>query len=754
MSVHNRARIKNKHSSSEQAGVSEWLRRAIVYCFHALVILTPLYFSFSTDELFEFNKMMLVYLFGIMVVALWISRMIISKNVLYRHHWFNWFLFAFLASQYISTLLSIHPYTSWLGYYSRFHGGLLSYLLYTLLYLVAISNLKRRELLPLLVTTLLSALLVSIYAIFEHFGYSVSCQLSTGQFNASCWVQDVQNRVFATFGQPNWLAAYALMLVPLALWLLGAKARNVWLHLFSLATLASLIWTIIYTKSRSGFFGLLLGVVLYLIGLLITAWWRRRSIAQSSTLSSVLPKQQLRTSMLSTSTTRWTLIGFGVIIFAILVSGSPVNASLWQLWSQRNSVTPTTSLPQQIADAPVVDRLVIGGTDSGEIRKIVWQGALDVWKRYPWFGSGPETFGYSYYLDRPVAHNLVSEWDFLYNKAHNEFLNFLATTGAVGLLAYLTMLVAGMVVYLRGFIGSLRQENSVQAMGFVALASGTAGLAVSNFFGFSTVMVTLLQFLFWAVAVIATSGSPEPHEENRHSQTLDWWQYASLTILSFLTFWLLLQWFNYYQADQLYASSQQHAQAGDVASALRLIHQASQHNPHEALYWDAMAQQLAQVAVLTTDTQQRTLLVTSAIEASDRAMALNPEQRNFYKSRARVFILLSQIDQSYYSEAIATLSEGITRSPTDAKLLYNRGLLLQETGEYEVALTDFSRAIELKPNYEAVLVILANHYAQEGDFKKATNLAEQIKQYNPFNPSADAMIASYSAGKLWTVSPD
>src|SRR5690606_34366285 len=63
-----------------------------------------------------------------------------------------------------------------------------------------------------------------------------------------------------------------------------------------------------------------------------------------------------------------------------------------------------------------------GGTDSGKIRQIVWQGAVDIWKANPVFGSGVETFAYAYYLHRPADHNLTSEWDYLYNKAHNEYL--------------------------------------------------------------------------------------------------------------------------------------------------------------------------------------------------------------------------------------------------------------------------------------------------------------------------------------------
>lgn len=135
-------------------------------------------------------------------------------------------------------------------------------------------------------------------------------------------------------------------------------------------------------------------------------------------------------------------------------------------------------------------QLETGGSESGDIRKIVWKGALGVWRRYPLFGSGVETFAYSYYNFRPAEHNLVSEWDFLYNKAHNEYLNFLATTGIFGLGTYLLLQVWISIWLLK--------HNQV------AFLSGLIALSVSNFFGFSTVPVALLFWLYPAFAFVLT----------------------------------------------------------------------------------------------------------------------------------------------------------------------------------------------------------------------------------------------------------
>jgi putative inorganic carbon (hco3(-)) transporter len=57
------------------------LKRIIDYSFYLLFFLVPLFFSPSTNELFEFNKMFLTYSLTALIVTAWISRMIMSKTL-------------------------------------------------------------------------------------------------------------------------------------------------------------------------------------------------------------------------------------------------------------------------------------------------------------------------------------------------------------------------------------------------------------------------------------------------------------------------------------------------------------------------------------------------------------------------------------------------------------------------------------------------------------------------------------------------
>ncbi|MDZ7587366.1 MAG: hypothetical protein U0946_06440, partial [Patescibacteria group bacterium] len=102
------------------------IRRVIEYGFYGLLIIVPLILTPYNYELFEFNKMLTVYVFTVIIAAAWISRMIINRRLIFSRTPFDLPILLFLLSQIVSTIFSIEPHTSFWGYYSRFHGGLLS----------------------------------------------------------------------------------------------------------------------------------------------------------------------------------------------------------------------------------------------------------------------------------------------------------------------------------------------------------------------------------------------------------------------------------------------------------------------------------------------------------------------------------------------------------------------------------------------------------------------------------------------------
>lgn len=685
------------------------------FLYHLLLLGTPFVFTWVNEELFEFPKMLFVYALTILIGAAWVWRMqnkrqwLVSKTVL------DIPILLFLLSQILATIFSIHPHTSLFGYYTRFNGGLLSTIAYIVLFYGFVSNFSKKDIAAFVQTALVGAFLSSLYAIPEHYGHSASCLLITGQFDVNCWVQDVQTRVFASFGQPNWLAAYLITLLPLTLVRFTTKTRQ-WL-LWGLALLMTM--ALLFTKSRSGFVGLAIGLGL-MAGVQLV--WRAVDSRMDGRIAS-------RSNWLS----------LGLVGLVVLIIGSPFTPALSQLWQK-----PTAAPVTEVSSGTVLDN---GGTDSGVIRKIVWEGAIKVWQRYPLFGSGVETFAYSYYQDRPVAHNTVSEWDFLYNKAHNEFLNYFATTGLVGGLSYIALLVwFGIWCLIMTFSAKRAVEERQLAL---ALLAGVVALSISNFFGFSTVMVNVLMFWFMSIAALLAQSEPsisptaQPLSSNNTIQ-FDLGRMLGLSVVGLIALMMLYQTYQQWWADRLFVKAKQLYQSGQYELALDHFAAAISARPTEALYYDELAMDYGKLAVELDESGQATAatqLAETAIKASDYALTLNPRHLNFYKTRARIYIGLAQINPSYLQKAIETLESAIKLSPTDAKLYYNLALVQSANNDLTNSLVTLQKTVELKPDYLTARFELGKQWEEAGELDKARAEYEHIlTNLSPDNPEVSARL--------------
>ncbi len=664
------------------------LAKIIFWLFAALLFFVPLVLWPFTSEVFEFNKMVLVYILTVLITAAWVSRSIVEKRIIFRRTILDVPLLIFLGSQFISTVLSIDPATSWLGYYSRFNGGFLSVASYSLLYWAFVSNFGRDEVSRLLNYSILpGAALVCLYGAAEHLG-----------IDKNLWVQDVQSRVFSTLGQPNWLAAFIVALIPIT-WALALESGTANLELnlkskkfltyFSLSVL--FFWTLIFTKSRSGLLGFLLAFIIFW-GLFL--WNKRKEY-----------KKHVST---------FAIICFS-LLFVGLISGSQFTPSLGQLMQAG----------QPRLEAATGPALETGGTESGTIRKIVWRGAFNIWANYPVFGTGVETFAYSYYLYRPKEHNLVSEWDFIYNKAHNEFLNIAANSGTVGLLSYLVLI--GFSVYL---IVKPKAEGSEPLSNLTlvqtSLVAGYVSLLITNFFGFSVVPTQLQLFLFPALAITLFL---ENETQNSRKQALGGGEKVAIFITACISVYLISRVVSYWRADTLYSLGKNNNSAGNYSLGASYLTKAISLTPNQALFHNDLASSyinlaLAEEGKKNADESRR--LAGLAVSESDKAIALSPSNLNLKRTRFGIFITLSTIDPNYLAGARDILIAAIKQAPTDAKLYYNLGLTYIRTGEPDLAAPTLAKTIELKENYRDARLAYAYLLTDQGKKDEARLQLEYI----------------------------
>lgn len=782
--------------------------KVIEYSFYLLFFLVPLAFTGDTSELFEFNKLWATFIITIVIGFAWTTKMVIKRQFRVQKTVLDIPIALFLASEVISTFLSLDTHTSLWGYYSRFNGGLFSILAYVFLYYAFVSNLKDEEkdnetpaskqqsafntgfkkisifiggllvfvagalissqvphpadagipyqMLATLITVFLSfavlmkaapkgvikkslyailssGLLVVLWGLPSHFGYDPTCLLFRGTFDVSCWTADFQPkiRIFSTLGQPDWMGAYLAVLIPIisALFINLAKEGKVsfdkklsfvkndkslitaGLFIFFALSYAALL----YTQSRSAILALWIILPLLLIWYL---WFY---------VKPVFDKKNLKLDF------KFVLLIFITLGIVTFFAGEPFSQlnnftlnGIVQNFSKPSltknvKAAPTPPAPQAFATE-------LGGTDSGKIRLLVWRGAIDIWKHNPIFGSGLETFAYAYYLYRPAAHNMTSEWKFLYNKAHNEYLNYLATTGTVGILTYLSMI--GTFLFF-SFRYLFRKKNKLSQKDFllVSVLAAYGTILITNFFGFSVVIINIFFYIIPAFVLIL-SGLINYDKayvlslSKKENYAIGVPQKIAVFVFGVIALFMIYTLVNYWNADRYYYYGLNYDRAQDFEKAYAFLKTAVDLRPGEPTFRDEFAYNnavlgaaiLAQNQTKTGQQQQNIQLakqlIDNAIANTNEVTAEHPNDVVFWKTKVRVFYTLGQIDPSYFTLALAAIKKAAQLAPTDADVSYNLGVLYGQTGDAKDAVLTLKNTIRLKPDYSNAYYALAIFYHQ------------------------------------------
>lgn len=711
-----------------------FLNFLIRWSFYSIFFLVPIIFTSNTSELFEFNKMWLTFGFAIVIAAAWIGKMVLERQVKIQRTPLDIFILLFLFSQLLSTIFSMDFHTSLWGYYSRFNGGFLSILTYVFLYYAFVTNIEIKDYLKHLLVSIASGIFVALWGLPAHFGYDPTCLLFRGTLDVSCWTDAFQPkvRIFSTLGQPDWLAAYLVYLLPLttSLTIIYAKHKNKLIPLTFLLTTVLFYVDLLFTKARSGFVGIAVSLLLFLLYYLF---------AERKHLGKALQKPaQLFSQYWALST----IIG-SLLLFTFII-GSPFGQLSFFSWEGVSKTfshsAPKAAVQQPAKPASAVPTQEFGGTDSGKIRLFVWKGAWDIFLHNPILGTGVETFAYAYYQYRPIGHNLTSEWDYLYNKAHNEFLNYLATTGALGFGTYVAML--GMFLFLAGkklwrkdeesaengrentnqnaLTLSITQHPSLLALLTAAFLASYISILVTNFFGFSVVIMNIFLFITPAF-VFGIQGVLNPShvftlpDSSRVYKKITEVQWIVLGGIGIVAIWMLYVLISFWVADTSYALGQNFDHVNEYQAATSYLHDAVTTRPSEPVFRDELSVNdavLAAALFQQKDTQNGSKFAQEAIQTSNQLVAEHPNVVTFWKTRVRVMYTLSQVDSHYLPAALQAIQKAHDLAPTDAKVSYNLALLYAQNGDLQSSVTTLEQTIKLRPNYTEAYYALGLYYHQ------------------------------------------
>lgn len=418
--------------------------RANVYILSCLLLFLPLIFSTRTYDNFALHK---AVFFHVMVSVLF-AFMILGRLHEVRHDVFipsNALFLPLLflcASATLSFILSCNVYVSFLGSYQRF-DGYWHFLHLIAFYILMVYFFRRLEPCYFSLLIIVPSFFAAMYALCQHYGLDWFSWLS------------IDRRSISTFGHANTLAGYLAMVFPFVL--IEYLQPVVFRKSRFTAGAAGLLCLILYaalllTFSRAGL--LSLAAALFIVLVLVCGFELRKYFFKITVL---------------------------LFLFA--------SAAFYLNRESKTAVLPVTLRERYLSSVNLHESTV-------RERILIWDACLKVVRDYPITGAGYEALisVFSKYKSQPLVRLGP---DYLADKAHNEYLNAAATTGFIGLAAFLWLILS--LIFLAYL--SLRRHKGNNTDSFLlssAFAASLAAYLVNICFGFSTVVTQVYFFLIAA----------------------------------------------------------------------------------------------------------------------------------------------------------------------------------------------------------------------------------------------------------------
>jgi O-antigen ligase/tetratricopeptide (TPR) repeat protein len=562
-------------------------------------------------------------------------------------------------------------------------------------------------------------------------------------------------------GQPDWLAAYLAILLPISL----AYVILNW-KLWAVLPLTVLLYIdILYTRARSGFAGIWIALIFFAA---LYFWSERKRIKSFWSAETLKSRFSL------------SILGLLLITFFIGTSITQLDVFTFRGISQHFQSVQAPKISTKSAASPIRTPAPVysGGTESGDIRVFVWTGAINAWKSSPIFGTGVETFAFDYYKFKPAGQNTTSEWNFLYNKAHNEYLNYLATTGIVGLGTYLIMIFIFLWLFVKYYLSTIKKSvfDANRLVLNIALIAGYISILITDSVGFSVVITNIYLFMIPAFVFVLMQQETkitQPQAVNKAIKIetdTSVWQWTPIFFVVLISYFLLTGLIHFWQADVAYSlgyNLDQTNQAKEYQQAYPSLQKAVQLRGSEPVFKDELsindaviATELISQKTADPNIKQQTVnlassLAQEAINTSNEIVSKYPNNVVFWKTRVRLFYVLSQVDSRYLPRAMDAIEKASLLAPNDATILYNLGVLYGQNNNIDQGIPVLEKTITLRPSYLEAHYGLGLFYHQKaldkngnvvdpGLQKKAVEQMQYIlDNLSPKNPNALKSLADW-----------
>jgi tetratricopeptide (TPR) repeat protein len=729
------------------------------------VIVPQLFFDIRLYSVFDLSKATALYLIVIAILIVWSIILAFKQNFRFSRTPLDISILAFIFVFVISTVISINPIVSLFGTYKRYEG-LTPTVCYILVFYAIVNFINTKKRLYLLIISIVAgAVIASCYGILQHLG-----------FDLFKWSSFEARRVFSTFGNPVFFAAYLVMTLPPAVALFfsysnkeasAIKNRKIlsWIFFVLFLIVYSAFWL---TNTRACFVALIGGLIPLLILIYVNQDTKKyRFIIWVASF-----------------------IALG-IFFNVRPETSVINRfrgdfdTTMNISTDLSDIKVNTSLPvtgSQTCEKPwIATKLNFDGSTFSRVFQYL--AATKIFKDYPLFGIGPDTIGivYQKYLAKVFT---LKEGDpgFLFprqDRIHNDILDTVVTRGIFGLGTYIWLLVALGIFVCKSY----RQLNNRNKMLMVGLLAGIISYLIQNEFSFgNTPIVTL----FWVmmglcISIVKINNLKLVSEEltanqvlinnniNRakpfntssrekinklHRGTEEKDTFPDKTGSRILTRFNVFKWIGcasvplamgfvlvfvlrFYMADAYFEYGRrimeyEKANLENVTEkGLFFIKHGIRLNPYEIFYRDELCRTYIQMAYKAKD---ETLVQKAFIEANN-TLRLIPQHFMGFFHLGMIYQMLSEVfSRNTLDSAITCYEKAIDSDPFQSPFHFNLGIVYITKGDLGKAIYALYQAYLIQPEDVNCVDRLANVYLQKESFDNALYFAKKTVKLNPSEP--------------------
>lgn len=527
----------------------------------------------------------------------------------------------------------------------------------------------------------ISVTFMALYGIFQVAGLDIFS-----------WKSNFAGRAASTLGNPNFLAGHIVLILPFIYSLVFDKfGSKKTILLFLIAIIIT--YGLFITQTRGAYLAFLMSAIFMILLIFIYA------------------------KNISVKNKKFFLMGFVVILllfgFYFLLNKNAYNR---------------------------VKNIFLNQDEAVQIRLSLWKNSFNVFKDNFLLGTGAGNFPlkYSYYQASSLTPDYFKKSDFYRSShSHNDYIQFAAEYGILGLGAILFLMF---IIFKKSF-NYLKAEGKEKIL-VSGIISGILAILIHAIFNFPFLIIPTTAYFYCLVAILLyflNDSSVELIPLNKKIKIL---------LILFLPVFILIMLFSFYSflSNVYLRKAKENEYFNKIKEAfyyaekavkvdpfyeenylqLAILNEKTGNSKESCKYYEriyGLNRGYWEANINLFDCYASDGLKDKMLEIGENLYKISPYSRKAIRALGLGFYINAK-----YKSAIKIFTEGINLYNDDYEMLTFLAIAFAADGEFDRAIENFKRAIEINPGYKDAYFNMAVAYYSFKKFKEAKDIINTIKK--------------------------